>query len=325
MMKPETQQELMRRYLLGDLPESDTNELELQVLRDDERFEEMWEVENGLVDGYVRGRLSADEHERFERHYQASPIHRQRVAVARNLVREADESGVPAAPISEKASWTAGLNQKLGFSVWSWRSALATAMVLLAVASFWLLLDRSRLRSGQDKLLAERQSQADREQALSQQLAEARADAQKLQTELEKLRAERGRESQLPHGSTSVQSNAAKPRAIYSLLLSPILTRSSENTQTATLPPETDILRLQMKVDQANARGFHITVRTVEGRQVWKQQVRSPGGRTRTAVVSAQIPAEKLPAGDYILTLSATDSEGTSEEVNRYFFKVLRR
>ena len=93
MMKPDIQENLVRRYLLGDLPESDTNELEIQILRDDEKFEEMWEIENRLVDGYVRGRLSSADRERFERHYQASPVHRQRVAVARNLVEEADRSG----------------------------------------------------------------------------------------------------------------------------------------------------------------------------------------------------------------------------------------
>ena len=90
-MKPDIQEITMRRYLLGDLPESETDELELQVLRDDEKFEEMWEIENLLVDSYVRGRLSSADQERFERHYQASPVHRQRVAGSEGarLYREA--------------------------------------------------------------------------------------------------------------------------------------------------------------------------------------------------------------------------------------------
>ena len=90
----------MRRYLLGDLPESETNELEAEVLRDDEKFEQMWELENRLVDDYVRDRLTPSDRARFERHYQASPIHRQRVAVARKLVDEADASRPAVVPPS---------------------------------------------------------------------------------------------------------------------------------------------------------------------------------------------------------------------------------
>src|SRR6185295_16417708 len=141
MMKPDIQENLMRRYLLGDLPESETNELELQVLRDDEKFEQMWEIENRLVDGYVRARLSSADHERFERHYQASLVHHQRVAVARNLVEVADRSSAGVIPVPAKVSWGGGrLSEKLGFSLVSWQSALVALMLLFAMCSLWLFL-----------------------------------------------------------------------------------------------------------------------------------------------------------------------------------------
>lgn len=318
MMKPDIQENLMRRYLLGDLPESETNTLEIQVLRDDEKFEELWEIENRLVDGYVRGRLSSADQQRFERHYQASPVHRQRVAVARNLVEEADRSSAAVAPGPAKVSLGVRLSEKLGFQLLSWQSALVAAMLLFAMCSLWLLLDRSRLRREQEQLRAETQSRQNREDALSQQLAGAKAESKELESEIERLRLSR-------NGNALPPNQEPTPRpTIYSLLLSPTLIRGGDNTQTATIPPQTDLVRLQMKVDQENARRYEVSVHTVEGRQVWEQQIKPPDNH-RNSIISAQIPAGKLPKGDYILTLSATNPTGQPEEVNRYFFRVIRQ
>lgn len=318
MMKPDIQENLMRRYLLGDLPESETNALEIQVLRDDETFEELWEIENRLVDGYIRGRLSSADHERFERHYQASPVHRQRVAFAMNLVEEADRSRAAPIPVPAKVSLGARLSEKLGFSLLSWQSALVAATLLFAMCSLWLLLDRSRLRNQQEQLRAESQSKQNREEALSQQLANAKAESQKLESEIERLRVERNGNAQPP-----IKQERIQLPTIYSLLLSPTLMRGGDKTQTATVPPQTNLVRLQMKVDQKDARRFQVNIRTVEGRQVWEQQVKPPDN-PGNSIISAQIPAGKLPMGDYILTLSATNPTGQPEEVNRYFFRVTR-
>jgi hypothetical protein len=318
MIKPDTQEELMRRYLLGDLPESETTELELLALRDDERFEEIWEVENRLVDEYVRGRLASADQERFERHYQASPVHRQRVAVARNLVEEADRSLAAVITTPAKASLGARLSEKFGFSPFSWQSAMVAAMLLLAICSLWLFLDRSRLRREQEQARAESQSQQNREDALSQQLANAQEEREKLESEVEQLRVERNGNVQPPTPTERTQLPT-----IYSLLLSPMLTRGGNNPQTATVSPGTNFVRLQMRVNQEDGQRFQVTVRTVEGRQVWKQQLKLRAGQASTSMISAQIPVSKLPIGDYILTLSAITSSGQAEEVNRYFFRVI--
>ena len=46
----------MTRYLLGDLPEIEQTAVEQEYFADPEKFEEVWAVENDLVDRYVRGR-----------------------------------------------------------------------------------------------------------------------------------------------------------------------------------------------------------------------------------------------------------------------------
>ena len=107
-------------------------------------------------------------------------------------------------------------------------------------------------------------------------------------------------------------------------MLSPVLVRGGGNPQVLTIPFRTDVVRLQMKVDLEDARRFQVSVRT-EGRQVWKQQSIKPHIFGASAVITVQIPADKLALGDYILTLSAVNPTGKPEEVNGYFFSVIRQ
>jgi hypothetical protein len=327
-MKPETQENLMPRYLLGGLPEAEATALEEQLLADDERFERAREIENRLVDDYVRGRLSSEDRERFERHYLASPVHRRRVAFARNLITEADGSEAEVIAIEPKISWRARLSEKLRVSPVSWRFAqVAATLLLLAAAGLWLLLDRARLRRDYAQLRTENEVRQNREQVLTDQLAAARGEGENLAAELAQLRAAgdtlaRQTTPALPTPPAVRQS----PRpSVFAFLLSPTLVRGDGDPQTLTIPPKTDVARLRMRVEQ-NARRFQISVRTVEGREVWERQIIKPHtDGAGAAVVTADIPAGKLALGDYILTLSSVNPAGEPEEVARYFFRVIRR
>src|SRR5262245_38813193 len=181
-MKPDTQVNLMRRYLLGDLPEPESNELEICVLGDDEKFEEMWEIENQLVEDYVRDRLTTPVRERFERHYLESPVHQQRVVVARNLVEEADRENPATVAVPAKFSSGVGLFEKLGFSFLSLQAALVAAVLVLTMGGLWLLLERTRLRREQDQLRSESQSRHNNEEALSRQLETVKREKETLES-----------------------------------------------------------------------------------------------------------------------------------------------
>ena len=131
MMKTRHSGEIWMRVVTsfpGDLPESETDELEIRgscaTMR---RSRRCGEIENRLVDGYVRGRSSSADQERFERHYQASPVHLQRVAVARTWLEEADQSSAAVVPIPRKGVMGRKIGQRRLF-ILSWQSALAVAV-----------------------------------------------------------------------------------------------------------------------------------------------------------------------------------------------------
>lgn len=120
-MRPQPDETLIRRYLLGDLPESEANSLEQQYFTDSEAFDQVWAVENDLVDDYVAGRLAAGDRGRFERRYLASPRHRERVATARALRAAGAASPRPRAiPV---LGWSLAAALLLGLAGWLWQSS----------------------------------------------------------------------------------------------------------------------------------------------------------------------------------------------------------
>ncbi|HWP42521.1 MAG TPA: hypothetical protein VNO14_04750, partial [Blastocatellia bacterium] len=119
------------------------------------------------------------------------------------------------------------------------------------------------------------------------------------------------------------QQQDARP-SVLAFALSPVLVRGGE-AQTLKIPPGTDLVRLRLGVEQQDARRFQVSIRTDTGRQVWRQESIKPHRGGAGAAITINIPASRLALGDYILTLSAVNETGEPEEVNRYFFRVIRQ
>jgi len=75
----------LRRYLLGELPEAEEDELERRLLEDDELFERCEALEADLLDEFEEGRLESGPTKRVEAWLDASPEMRLRHQVIRNL------------------------------------------------------------------------------------------------------------------------------------------------------------------------------------------------------------------------------------------------
>jgi len=112
-----------RRYLLARASENEAEALETRFFESGDDFEEVWGVENDLVDAYLAGELRPEDRSAFEATYLASPVHRDRLASARLLKTTLARPDRPAA--RRAGSRLAPL------------LALA-ACVLLALAVWWL-------------------------------------------------------------------------------------------------------------------------------------------------------------------------------------------
>jgi anti-sigma factor RsiW len=78
-------EELIARYLLGDLSEQELTAVEDRAFSDRSYLEEIQSVESDLIDEYVRGELSDSERQLFETRFLTSAERRNKIEFARAL------------------------------------------------------------------------------------------------------------------------------------------------------------------------------------------------------------------------------------------------
>jgi hypothetical protein len=122
--------ELLRKYLLGELTGEDESVLEARLIQDNDLFERAEAMEADLLEEYAHGGLSAAQSTHLQRHLIASSATRSQLAMVRGLGKEA----------TEETSWRRILTGPWGRTELSRPSvrALAAAMLVIAVGAGWL-------------------------------------------------------------------------------------------------------------------------------------------------------------------------------------------
>ena len=98
-----------------------------------------------LIDSYVRGEMSRADRERFEGHYLASPLHRERVAIAESFLTDIDQAVGETVEVREKEPvfpW------RRRFSLRSTRPVFGVGLVMALLLTFslvWSYIERVRL------------------------------------------------------------------------------------------------------------------------------------------------------------------------------------
>jgi len=92
MQTDKTVQEDLRRWLLGVLPQQESNALEERLITDTALYEELLIVEDELIDEYLAGGLTADEREAFDSYFMNSPERQEQFRIANALRFYIDES-----------------------------------------------------------------------------------------------------------------------------------------------------------------------------------------------------------------------------------------
>lgn len=309
----------MVRYLLGELAEEERIQFEEACFADDQRFEELLAVEAELTDDYVRKNLVGRRRERFEKQLLNTPAGRYEVEFARIIT----DAPVPkaAAPVFDRkrSDWRTSLAW-LNFRGRAFQvslAALTLVLVGLGLWSFWSF----------------RQTRLQQEQAARQNAPSGIQPQESPQTPAQTL----------PPGPSPGQHQAAaspeppKPRdtdtgkpppeapAIISLLLVPGFDRSVGGANDLIIPPQARIVRLQLALEGNNYRSYRALLSSVEGKEVFTRRGLKVRSTRSGSVVTLELPATAFPAGDFILTLSGTTSQGEVEDVHKYFLSVRKR
>ena len=86
-MAKDDDQQLLYKYLLGELPEAEQAELEQRYFTDDALFERLMAVEDELINRYARNESSDEERQRMETYFLMSQARRKRLMFTQALMR----------------------------------------------------------------------------------------------------------------------------------------------------------------------------------------------------------------------------------------------
>ena len=306
---------LVARYLLGDLPEEQQVEIEDRAFADQEYLALIRAVENDLIDEYVRRELSETDRRKFESRFLVSAERRKRVEFARALAR------VPVAlertVVSQPAQWTwrdslyaffVGLNPAVKF-------AMVGVMLFFFSGGVWLLGETMRLRNQLAQLQSQNQT---RQNELQQQVAELNA-----QLTQEKQQREQSDESLRQLSETGDETTPAPRPVIASLTLLPGLSRGGSEKSSLVLAADARLVRLQIGIDPDEPyKTFAVELRTSAGRHVWTRENLTARTRGKARSITLTLPATAVKPGDYELRLTTRDEGGASQDIGFYYFNV---
>lgn len=322
MKHDDDNEDLLARYLLGQLSVSEQERIEQAYIADAGLQERLAVVEDELIDNYACGRLAAAERADFEKHFLNSPRRHERVAFARAW-QQLVSAAPPALPAESRPQPAAARRPARRVVIW-----LLAATVLLAIGSLWLIVETTRLRKELAQSQAERAVLAQSEAELRQQVDDERARREALSQQLAESRPEPPRPGE--PGSDRL-SQPLSPVATF--VLTAGLARDTDERQTLNLPRTAEHVRLQLLFRENNANrppgpaanqaSYRATLRTPEGRDVLSRDglKAQPKGAARIVV----LPAVSLADGDYILTLERRTDANDYEAVAEYAFAVARK
>jgi cell division protein FtsL len=299
-------EQLIVDYLLGDLPEAEAGRLDQLSVTDDEFAEFLEAVESELIDDYIRGELPEKRRAQFESHYLTSATRLERVAVARTILRRADNADSSAqlrewirpvrfAP-AEKYQWI----------------AIAAALVMLVLAGY-LLLTNLQLQNQIAQMKEEHASLKKREEQLQRDLTQRSSMDRQKETELaitkEKLEA---LEKQLAdHGSAPVK--------LFAFTLSP-LQREIATIPDVKIPTATESLVVTLKLERDDFPAYQTVLKNSSTDEIL---LKSKAEKSTNHTVVVKFPSKILNSEDYILELSGITQNGRVEIISGYPFHVL--
>src|ERR1051326_606655 len=296
--------ELLVQYLLGALAAEQTERLDALSISDDQFAWRLAEVENDLVDAYVRGKLEGETLRQFNSSYLASEKRRQKAEFAAALFEFEKRSAK-----TEEA--TARVVSRTGRAWRPWRVQWSFAVMALGIVLMagYLFLDDLRLRRQLNAGSGDHSSSSQREQQLEKELAQQQSANVEARKELDRLR----NRVEVP----------AKISTASIFLLPP--TRGISVPPTLDVSAKADIVVVDLALESDEFSNYKIELKdTVTDRVIWQSDELEAWSGSGKKVVSAAFPAGLLKQQNYIAELSGV-RKGAAEPLSGYPFRVVLR
>lgn len=347
MTKQTYDDQVITQYLLGSLPEAETERLDELSFTDDEFAAVLQSAEKDLVDAYTRGELSGPTLEKFNSYYLSLPRKRERVRFAqafqvfaeKKVTAQAAEMRKESAVSSESGQTPSRQRSVLSFFkvprlAWQWGFAIA-ALALLITGS-WLVFENKRLRQQVSQTAARRDELGRREQELQRELEGQRVASVQAEQELARIRGERERlEQELKQEEQrriAEQQRATGQRqpsspggvSIASFILAPQM-RGVGQLPEVSLPAKTDYVEMQLQLEPNDYPAYQVSLLDQSGNQtLWRSNKLKARAAGDGKALSVSFRAGLLRPQAYVLRVSGVSASGASEILSDYPFKVVK-
>ena len=293
----------LTQYLLGSLPAEESERLDELSVTDDDFAWRLREVENDLVDAYVRSELSGTTLDRFRTFYLGSPKRREKVAFAEDLLRFQAGAANAAVQPSEKNSFFSRIfaprRVVLQFAV------AAFAMVLVFG---YLVFENARLRHQMNDARAQQSSLEQNKQELEKELGKQRAanaDAQK---------------SPGPGARSTADPDQLKMLA----LVLPPPARGLGPIKTITVRPNADLVVLLLTLESVDFPHYRVTLKDpVTSGVLWRSGDLETATTDGRPVLTASFRVSLLKTQNYVAEVSGLSRNGRTQIIGDYPFHAV--
>ena len=281
---------LLRRYLLGDLPEAEQWQVEESFVVDSAFREHLLIVEDQVIEDYLDETLTEQDRSRFEKYFLATPQQQRRVRIARALrkhvVAVTDLNSIT--PAKDLLPEDERPRKRLQWL--SWRNPF----VLIPTAAGLLLV----VALGVVKLNEIRR------------LREAREQAHRRRAAIEQELAQINDPKRIPEGS------------IFPVVLVSVSVRNTQSPNKFAVPKEGTVVELRLVLEGDNYPHYRAGLRRMDEPEPVKipnlRSESTPSGRA----VLVRIPSHLLARGNYRLILTGITAAGEDEMEREYDFEV---
>jgi hypothetical protein len=309
-------EELLKRFLLGDLPESERAEIEDRFLANDDFFQELLSGEDDLIDAYVRGELPPAERALFERRCLPTQHGRQRVEFARTLFNSISgktETVITTPEQDKTVSWRRSFFGKLFGGRPALGFTLAAALLVIILGGLWLLRDGARTRFATEP-------EQVRQTITPAPPHESTAPPTNAPLEQEQSHPETETANSTPSRETPKKTSPV----VAAFTLQPGMVRGESGSGPLALSNGATEVRLRLMLEGEDYKQYRATLSTAEGRKLWGRVITNKTSN-KSANLSLSLPADLLKSGDYVIELSGANADGRWESVADYSFRVVRK
>ncbi len=348
MKHGENNRQMLIAYLLGKLPESEQEEVAARYFEDDVLFDQLLEVEDDLLNQYVRGWLGNNERSAFERYLKRLPDGQHKVAVAAALMNAAPAGAFAKAAAQQEVfqpilqtpveaapglrPWKRFLQILLPEPQLALQYSLA-GLIVVAAAIAWLIYEGWQQRQKNDQLLVQMRRRDDGEetlrqkvQSLEQQSDEQRAHTRQLQDQLASAQ-QRGQaqEQEIARLQETSPSSASLAFASGSSRRASLEPSPASLPDTLILKRNTQVVSLTVPVkEKEKYLSYRAVLQTTEGDRVWEQEGRLAQPSQLGASLVFRVPASHFISARYKLIVVFMHEDKT-ELSHDYYFDVVKR